>query len=338
MKLHILSNPHQPTTLNYRSEPFSVLVHKFISNLSNKFEMIHYGIPGASVECESVDLPIGDAEWNAAASHAISRNKSPDDMILCFYGSDNKAAVEAHSDLKIIEPSIGYNTAAVFAPYRVFASYAIMHYYYGTQGMLMNPSWFDSVIPNPITPSEFEYREEKDDYYLCFGRVSVEKGIHLCIQMTQAANKKLIIAGPGSTDNNGNPSLQHLGYESIPKHVEVLGYCTPEKRKELMSNAKAVLAPTHYIEPFGNMVAEALFCGTPVITTDWGGFVDTNIHGVTGVRCRTFNDFVEALTIIDTIKSVDCYTHAMENFADEVVYSQYIDYLLNVHDGRFYQS
>lgn len=336
MKLHILSNPGHPTNLSYRSEPFSVIIHKFISNLNKEFEMIHYGLEGSTVGCKHIELPPQQLAWNKAASDAIGRNKSADDLILCFYGTENKGATDAHKNLKIIEPSIGYNTNAVFAPYRVFASYGLMHYYYGTQSALMNPSWFDTVIHNPITPSEFHYNEDKEDYYLYFGRVSEEKGVNLCIQITKAANKKLIIAGPGSTDAAGNPSLKHMGYDAIPSHVELLGYCPPEQRKELLSKAKALLAPTHYIEPFGNMVVEALLSGTPVITTDWGGFVDTNIHGVTGVRCRSYRDFIEALDMVDTMKSADCYKHAVDNFSDEVVYPQYIDYLKKVVSGSFY--
>ena len=128
-------------------------------------------------------------------------------------------------DCKWVEPSIGYRASGVFAPYRAFTSYAQMHMFYGERGMLMNPSWFDVVIPNPFTVDEFEYKEDKEDYFLYFGRVIEEKGIHLAIQATEKLGKKLIIAGPGD--------LRHLGYNKVPDHVEVFGVADAEQRKQL---------------------------------------------------------------------------------------------------------
>ena len=75
---------------------------------------------------------------------------------------------------------------------------------------------------------------------------------------------------------------------------EPVGQVGPERRSQLMSRAHALLAPTLYVEPFGGVVAEAAFCGTPAVTTDWGAFTETVQQGVTGWRCRTLAEFCEA--------------------------------------------
>ena len=76
-------------------------------------------------------------------------------------------------------------------------------------------------------------------------------------------------------------------------------------------------------------------CGTPTITTDWGAFAENNIEGVTGYRCRTFNDFIDAaLKCWD--KRIDyktCREHgekfSLENIAPK--YEKYFQDILNVY-------
>lgn len=337
MTIHILSNPHQATGLSRPDEAFSVIIHKFIKNLHTHFDMVHYGLEGSDVACPHVDLPSDPQEFNRVASEEIGKRKSPGDLVLCFFGTENQPAVAAHQDLKIIEPSIGYHPNGVFAPFRVFASYANMAYYYGQHKMMMEPSWYDSVIPNPIDPDQFEYREDKEDYLLMFGRITPVKGVHIAIQLAQRTGRQLIMVGPGD-DMRDRPTFAGIGYNAPPVNVTLRGPVGPEERSQLMSRAAALIAPTHYLEPFGNMVAEAHMCGTPTITTDWGAFPETNPHGVTGYRCRLFEDFVWAVENIHNIRPQDCYRHAVNNFSDAVVYPQYVKYLNGIIGGQFYGS
>jgi glycosyltransferase involved in cell wall biosynthesis len=251
-------------------------------------------------------------------------------MILCFYGAANSRAALAHQDLKIIEPVVCYGTKAVFAEFRVFGSYAHMHMFYGERGMLMYPSSFDAMIPNAITASEFDFSEHKDDYFLYFGRVIESKGVQLAIRATEAAGKKLIIAGPGS--------LQSMGYQETPSHVTMVGLCDADQRRQLMSGARAILGPTIYVEPFGNMVAEGYMSGTPAITTDWGGFTDTVVQGVTGFRCREFREFVQAIDQIDRIDPHACRKWALDNYEDSVVHDKFDAYLEKIVTKDFYRS
>ncbi len=62
-------------------------------------------------------------------------------------------------------------------------------------------------------------------------------------------------------------------------NIEYIGCIGPKQRAKEMGQAKAVFVPTESAEPFGNVTVEAQFCGTPVITTDWGAFPETAEHG-----------------------------------------------------------
>jgi glycosyltransferase involved in cell wall biosynthesis len=332
MKIHVLVNPRTPTGLMNRVDPFAVHAYKYIKHLSANFHMIHYGIPGAQVDCEHIDIPTSPLEiekFNKLAGAEINKRADSGDIIVCFFGVDNKLACDMNPQCKIVEPSIGYRANGVFAPYRVFTSYANMHMFYGERGMLMSPSWFDDVIGNPFTVEEFEFKSDKQDYYLYFGRVCEEKGVNLAIQATQKLNKKLIIAGPGS--------IYNIGYKTIPSNVEIFGVADADQRRYLMANAKGLFGLTHYVEPFGNMIIEANLSGTPVITTDWGAFPEIVVEGKTGYRCRTFKDILSAVDNIEnnSVNSIDCRTHGLQ-FSDENIHIKHTNYLNKVITNSFY--
>jgi glycosyltransferase involved in cell wall biosynthesis len=348
-RLHILANPHGITDPVYRMEPFNIAAHKMIYNMAPKgYEILHYGHEASRVDCENVVVvqnnevfPRGEDDLfnhNPAIAKIfcrrvhdeLSRRYRADDIILCFYGTDQQEAVAGIDDAFVVEPSIGYRPECVFAPYRVFTSYSQMHYYYGQQRMLLNPSWNDAVIPNAFTPEEFEFQDNKGDYCLYLGRISADKGIHLAIQMTEHTGQRLIIAGPGD--------LSALDYQSVPKHVTMFGYANVEQRRQLLRDARVLIAPTYYLEPFGNIVVEALMSGTPVITTDWGGFVDTNVDGVTGFRCRNFQEFVSAMERISEISSQDCRNWAVKNFSETVVHDKFDQYFQRITARNFYHG
>ena len=332
MKIHVLVNPRNPTGLMNRIDAFAVHGYKYIKYLSHHFDMVHYGIPGAQVDCEHIDIPTQSTEieqFNKFAGEEIHKRANDGDIIVCFFGTDNKLACDMNPKCKVVEPSIGYRANGVFAPYRVFTSYANMHYFYGDRGMLMDPSWFDDVIGNPFTISEFEYCDKKDDYFLYLGRVIEEKGIHLAIQATEKLKQKLIIAGPAK-------DLKHLGYDSIPSHVQLVGYVDANQRNQLLKKAKALLGLTYYLEPFGNMIIEANLCGTPVITTDWGAFPEIVLNNQTGYRVRDFKQLLDAMERINHINSIDCRNWGL-NFSDEAIHEKHYQYLLKVIKNNFYE-
>ena len=150
------------------------------------------------------------------------------------------------------------------------------------------------------------------------------KGIDIAVQVTKHIGAKLIVAGQ-------NPEER-----TFPDHVEFIGYADVDTRRELMSKARASFVASQYLEPFGGVQVENLISGTPTITTDWGAFTENNVHGVTGYRCRTFNDFVHAAKNIHKISPSVCRAHgeqfSLENIAPK--YEKFFQDVLNVYTGN----
>lgn len=353
MRFHVLSVPHTVSTTEFTTCAFTQKVVKFCEMMMERgHEIIHYGHEDSDVQCTEHVTVLSDTIWrqcygdhdwrthffkfdtndlayrtfNENAIKAIALRKKTNDFILPFWGGPLKPVCDAHPDLICVEPGIGY-AYGHFAPYKVFESYVAHSAYYGLNSLAYcNEKWYDVVIPNYFKREDFVFEDKKDDYFLYLGRVYDGKGVNIAIDVTERIGAKLIIAGQGT--------LKEMGYEKTPDHVTEFGFANVEDRKKLMSKAKGLFAPSLYNEPFCGTHIEAMFCGTPVITTDWGAFIEYNIHGVTGYRCRTFEHFMWAARNIDKINPQDCYEWASKNFDYNKVGSMYEEFfgsLLNVH-------
>jgi glycosyltransferase involved in cell wall biosynthesis len=357
MRFHILGLPHTVTSKEYNACAYTQKIFKFGKMMTARgHEVIHYGHEESDLPCtEHVTVlstsdwkkTYGDHDWRKhffkfdTNDHAyqtfyknaieeVGKRKQKNDFILPFWGSGTRPVCDAHPDLITVEPGIGY-AGGHWARFKIFESYAIYHAYYGLESVgNCKQDWYDCVIPNYFDTNDFEYApEEKEDYFLFLGRVYEGKGINIAVQATEAIGAKLIIAGQNS--------LKDMGYNKVPDHVTEIGYADVETRKRLMSRAKGAFVASLYNEPFGGVQVECLFSGTPTITTDWGSFTENNIHGVTGYRCRTFEQFTWAAKNIDNIKPQNCRDFAINNFSLNVVgkkYEEYFQSVLNVYNGQ----
>lgn len=357
MRFHVLSLPHTITRQDYSACAFTQKVLKWCKMMTQRGHTVyHYGHKDSEVICtehipvtfdEDLRIAYGDHDWrknffkhntsdhahqifNQRAIVEVGIRKQKNDFILCFWGYAHRPIFQAHPDLIPVEPGIGC-TNEPCCPQNIFESYSVMNQVYGMYKR--SPHWYDAVIPNYFDPADFEFNDKPQDYFLFVGRIIGSKGIGIAVDVTKRLGVKLLVAGQGNL-------ADVIG--SVPDHVEVIGYVEPKQRSDLMKNAKALIAPTHFNEPFGGVMVESLFCGTPVITSDWGGFAENNLHGVTGYRCRTTEQFVWAAKNIDKISRKSCHEWAMKNFSLErvsLMYEEYFSTLLNIHTGNgFYEE
>src|SRR5439155_10988576 len=102
--------------------------------------------------------------------------------------------------------------------------------------------------------------------------------------IARAARRRLIIAGNRSTTQDGIPYWEREIAPNIGKDgIEYVGPVNDAQKNELLGKASAMVVPIEWDEPFGIVFAEALACGTPVISTPRGALPEIIRNGKEGV-------------------------------------------------------
>lgn len=299
-------------------------------------EVIVYGDPdweheGEHVVCyPSLDEPppFSPEAWqpyNEAAAKAIRERMEPGDVLGLMGGLAQSYLVSALPELWPVEYGIGYGGS--FAPYRVFESAAWQHTTYGQQRGTNSAdgSFFDEVINAYFEPEAFPAGED-GGYLLYVGRLTERKGVEIVTETAKRLGLPLKLAGAG---------------DWTPDYGEALGIVGPEERGELMANATALMCPTIYIEPFGCIAVEAQLCGTPVLSTDWGAYIETVRQGESGYRCHTLGEFMWGVEAVADLDRAAIREYAQNRWSLEAIgaeYDVYFDRLVKLAGDGWYDT
>jgi glycosyltransferase involved in cell wall biosynthesis len=132
------------------------------------------------------------------------------------------------------------------------------------------------VINCPIETAQFEFSNQKEDYYLASARMISYKRLDVIVEAFNWLGWPLKITGDG-------PEYDRLKAQAMD-NVELLGYVSDAERKTLMTHAKSVVIAAQ--EDYGLVPVEANASGTPVISYGAGGVLDTQVPGKTGLFFR----------------------------------------------------
>jgi glycosyltransferase involved in cell wall biosynthesis len=134
----------------------------------------------------------------------------------------------------------------------------------------------------------------RGDYYAFLGRISPEKGLERAIEIARRAGVRLRIAAKVDAHDRAyfetriQPLLGEPG-------IEFLGELAEADKPALLGNARALLFPIDWPEPFGLAMIEAMSCGTPVLAWGNGSVPEIVEDGLTGVIVDSIEAAVAAL-------------------------------------------
>ena len=122
---------------------------------------------------------------------------------------------------------------------------------------------------------------QPDDYFAFIGRISPEERVDRAIEIAQRLQVPLKVAA----------KIDRADREYFEEHVrplfehplvEFIGEISEGEKTAFLGQARAVLFPVDWPEPFGLVMIEAMACGTPVVAFRCGSVPEVIEPGVNG--------------------------------------------------------
>jgi glycosyltransferase involved in cell wall biosynthesis len=170
----------------------------------------------------------------------------------------------------------------------------------------------------------YRYHEAPGGYFAFVGRISPEKRVDRAIQVALATGVKLRIAAKVDRVDEAYFQREIAPLLDHPL-VEYVGEIEESQKDDFIGNARALLFPIDWPEPFGLVMIEALACGTPVIAWRCGSVPEVVEHGRTGFIVEDTGQAIEAARRIGDIDRGACRRTYERRFTARRMAERYIE-------------
>ncbi|MDD5110459.1 MAG: glycosyltransferase family 4 protein [Patescibacteria group bacterium] len=177
-----------------------------------------------------------------------------------------------------------------------------------------------ATVYNGLRLDKYRFNATPKNYFVAAGRFVPEKGIDIAVRVAAQARVKLRLAGGQARGKYWDQRIKpYLGARGT-QYVGMLKYY---QMGDFYRQGKALLYPLRWEEPFGLVIAEAMACGTPVISFPHGSVPELVKNGVTGYIVKTIPEMVRAVKKIDTLDRAACRAWVERKFSTEKMVDGY---------------
>lgn len=194
------------------------------------------------------------------------------------------------------------------------------------QGRTFGGEWH--AIHNFVDIDKFDFQPSVpvDAPLVFLSRIERIKGAHTAIEVAKRTGRRLLIAGNHYKDGESGEYWRDVISPELGRNgIEYVGPVDDVQKNRLLGSALAMLVPIEWDEPFGIVFAEALACGTPVISTPRGALPEIVRQGVDGFWENSIDNLCRAVEQLDRIQREDCRQRAVACFSHEVIVEKYLE-------------
>lgn len=185
----------------------------------------------------------------------------------------------------------------LFTEYRDMPLVSISH----NQRLPLPARWV-ATIQHGLPRDLLRYSPAAAGGYLAFlGRICPDKRLDRAIEIARRSGVDLKIAAKVD-------AVDQEYFEAIIRpmlaapYVKFIGEIDEREKQRFLGDARALLFPIDWPEPFGLVMIEAMACGTPVIAWPCGSVPEVVEHDLTGF---IVNGLDEAVAAVDAVGALD---------------------------------
>jgi glycosyltransferase involved in cell wall biosynthesis len=163
---------------------------------------------------------------------------------------------------------------------------------------------FVATVYHGLPENLFSVGDGREGYLAFLGRISPEKGCDRAIEIAIATNTPIKIA---AKIDKADLHYFEKKIKDLFDHplVTYVGEINDKQKNDFLGNAKALLFPIDWNEPFGIVVIEAMACGTPVIAWNMGSVPEIIENGKSGFVVSSVEESINALDKLSSVQRED---------------------------------
>jgi glycosyltransferase involved in cell wall biosynthesis len=197
---------------------------------------------------------------------------------------------------------------------------------------LPDANWI-ATVPHGFPTDLYKYCAPSGSYFAFLGRISPEKRPDIAIRLALRTGIPLKIAAKVDAVDVGY-------FESVVRPllndplIEFIGEIGDDYKPQFLGDARCLLFPIDWPEPFGLVMIEAMACGTPVIAWNRGSVPEVVEEGVTGFIVESEEQAFAAVARLSSIDRRTVRAAFEQRFTAEIMANTYLDVYAEMLQAR----
>ncbi len=188
------------------------------------------------------------------------------------------------------------------------------------------------VVHNGHNFDFYRLSERRGQYLAFLGRMSWEKSPVDAIQVARRLGMPIVLAGEPVFADEYEYFEEAVRPLIDGASVSYIGAVDDARKNEFLGNAAALLFPIRQEEPFGNVMVEAMACGTPVVATSLGPVPEVVDRGKTGYYSSSVDELPGLVLQAMALDRREVREHARRRFSHRRMVDDYLELYRSLGD------